>query len=100
MRVVEGFIPFNSNCMMWKSISSSGWEYLIVWKYLSSSHMYANYVLFNLLLFLNICWSCWGIVKHWFDIGMVVGSSLGGPELNFIFVKITFGLNVKSWRKP
>jgi len=24
MRVVEGFIPFNSNCMMWKSISSSG----------------------------------------------------------------------------
>jgi len=36
------------------------------------------------------------MVEHWFGIGMVVGSSLKEPELNFIFAKFSFGLNVKS----
>jgi len=36
---------------MWKSISLSGWKYLIVWEDLGSSPKYAIYVLFNLLLF-------------------------------------------------
>ena len=40
---------------MWKSTSLNGWEYFIVWKDLGLSPMYANCVLFNLLLFLIIC---------------------------------------------
>jgi len=44
MRVVGAF-------MMWKSTSSYGWEYLIVWEDLGLSPMYAIYVLFNLFLF-------------------------------------------------
>jgi len=30
---------------------------------------------------------------------MVVGSSLGEPKLNFIFAKLSFGLNMKGKRK-
>jgi len=37
--------------MTWKSTSSSGREYLFVWEDLGLSCMYANYVLFNYLLF-------------------------------------------------
>ena len=29
-------------------------------------------------------------------IGMVVGSNLGEPKLNFIFAKLSFGLNMKG----
>jgi len=36
---------------MWKSTSSSGWEYLNVWKDLGSILMYVISVLFDLLLF-------------------------------------------------
>jgi len=49
MRVVESLRHLMQIAMMWKSISSSGWEYWIVWKDLGSSLMYAIYVLFNLL---------------------------------------------------
>ena len=31
---------------MWKSTSSNGWEYFIMWEDLGSSPMYVNYVLF------------------------------------------------------
>ena len=41
--------------MTWKSTSSSGWEYFIVCEDLGSSPMYANYVLFDLLLNLIMC---------------------------------------------
>ena len=37
--------------MTWKSTSSIGWEYLVVWEDLGSSPMYAICVLFDLLLF-------------------------------------------------
>jgi len=37
--------------MMWKSTSSNGWEYFIVWEDLGLSPMYVNSVLFDLLLF-------------------------------------------------
>jgi len=30
---------------------------------------------------------------------MVVGSSLGEPELNFIFAKFSFGFNVKKLKE-
>jgi len=29
------------------------------------------------------------------NIGMVMGLKLGGPKLNFLFAKISFGMNVK-----
>jgi len=54
MWVVEAFMTLNSDCMMWKSTSSSGWEYLIVWEDLGSSPMYANCVLFNYYCFNNM----------------------------------------------
>jgi len=37
--------------MMWKSTSSNGKKYLFVWGNLGSSLIYANYELFNWLLF-------------------------------------------------
>jgi len=37
--------------MMWKSTSSNGWEYLVVWEDLGSSLMYVNCVLFNCYYF-------------------------------------------------
>jgi len=40
---------------MGNSTSLNGWEYFIVWEDLGSSPMYANCVLFDLLLFLIIC---------------------------------------------
>jgi len=51
MRVERVFIALNVTCVTWKSTSSSGWEYLIVWEDLSSSPMYAVDVLFELFLF-------------------------------------------------
>ena len=40
--------------MTWKSTSSSGWEYLIVWEDLGSSPRYANNV-YLFIIILNIC---------------------------------------------
>ena len=38
---------------MWKSTSSSGWEYFIVWEDLGLSPMYAKlYVIFNICIIL------------------------------------------------
>jgi len=87
---------------MWKSTSSNGWEYFIVWKDLGSSPMYTICVLLSLVLFLIYvnhvakCYNNWSILvnmKHelvrWLcielNIGMVRGSNLGEPKLNFIF---------------
>jgi len=36
------------------------------------------------------------MVMHGFGIGIVVGSSLGEPKLNFIFAIFGFGLNLKG----
>jgi len=36
------------------------------------------------------------MVVHWLDIGMVRGSNLGSFTLNFIFARISFGMNMKS----
>jgi len=102
---------------MWKSTSLSGLEYLIVWKDLGLSLMYASYVLFNLLLFFIICWimlsdniiiglyelsrkmnwlnGC-ALIWPWYG----VRSNLGETKLNFHFAKISFGKNVKGQRKP
>jgi len=46
MRVIEAFKAFNAESYNVKSTSSSGWEYLVVWKDLGLSLMYANCVLF------------------------------------------------------
>jgi len=35
-----------------------------------------------------------------FDIGMVTGLNLDRHELNFFFIRISFGLNMKGQRKP
>jgi len=40
--------------MTWKSASSYGWEYLIVWKDLGLSPIYANNV-YLFVIILNIC---------------------------------------------
>ena len=55
MQVVGAFKELIIDLLMWKIISLNGWKYLIVWDDLGSSLMYANCVLFNLLLFLIIC---------------------------------------------
>jgi len=47
---------------MWKSISSSGWEYLNVWKDLGLSLMYAIYV-----LFIYYCFVIY-VIRLWNDI--------------------------------
>jgi len=39
------------------------------------------------------------MVVHQLDIGMVMGPILGSFKLNFIFAKISFGMNMKS-QKP
>jgi len=41
MRVIEVIKAIKVECVKWKSTSSSGWEYLIVWEDLGSSPMYA-----------------------------------------------------------
>jgi len=40
------------------------------------------------------------MIVHWFDIGMVMGLNLGRFKLNFLFVKILFGMNVEGQRNP
>ena len=55
MCVVEAFMAFNANRCDMKSTSLSGWEYLIVWKDLGLSPMYAICVLFDWLLILINC---------------------------------------------
>ena len=36
------------------------------------------------------------MVVHWFGIGMIMGLNLGNSKLNFLFVKISFGMKVKG----
>jgi len=66
---------------MWKSTSLNGWEYFIVWKDLGSSPMCA------IVCYLNY-------LNYYFYY-----SNLGNFTLNFIFAKISFGMNMKS-QKP
>jgi len=40
------------------------------------------------------------MVVHGFDIGLVRGSNLGKPKLNFLFAKISFGMKVKGHGNP
>jgi len=51
MWVERAFMALNVNCVMWKSASSNGWEYFIVWEDFGLSPMYAICVLFELFLF-------------------------------------------------
>jgi len=32
MRVMGAFMVINIDCVTWKSTSSNGWEYLVIWK--------------------------------------------------------------------
>jgi len=40
------------------------------------------------------------LVEHCFGIDIVVGSNLREPKLNFIFAKLSFGMNMKGQMKP
>ena len=40
-------------------------------------------------------WNGW-IVEPWFGFGMVMGLNLGEPKLNFIFAKLSFGMDMKG----
>jgi len=63
------------NVMTWKSTSSNGWEYFIVWKDLGSSPMLLFYIYINHVV---ECYNHWiilvsmksGLVE-WFGIGLV-----------------------------
>ena len=55
MLVVEALRHLMRIVMTWKSTSSNGWEYIIMWEDLGSSPMYANCMLFNVSIILMFC---------------------------------------------
>jgi len=54
MWVERAFMTLNVNYVMWKSISSSGWKYFIVWEDLGLILMYVNCVYLIYYYFDNI----------------------------------------------
>jgi len=67
MQVLGAFVALNIDCMTWKSTSSNGWEYLIMWEDLGLSSMYANCVLFICYYFNYLL-----IMVEWFSIDLAL----------------------------
>jgi len=80
--------------MTWKSINSSGWEYLIVWEDLGSSPMYAILCVIKLvllLIYINYVMECYNkwiiLVSMKYELAWWFGIDLA-----------LHGCGFKSWR--